>query len=457
MKLIKNKTVKYKSVILLYLLAYSCMTYAQPFLVDKVIARVGSEYILLSEIEDEYSYMAAANPTTTKPEMKCNIIKNLVAQKLIVYQAKLDSVEIKEEEVESQLNYRFESILRQMNGDEAFFKEYYNATVNEMKDRFRDDQRQKILAEKMQAKLIESVKITPAEVQAFYKKIPQDSLPYLSSEVEISELIMSPTVNETEKLKAYNALKDIVDRIGKGEDFATLATKYSMDRESAKKGGDLGFAKRGVFVPEFESAVFSLKEGEMSDIVETEFGYHVMQLIQRKGNVVNARHILISPEITYLDRERTKANLDSIRTLLAKDSMTFEAAVKKFSDKKSQSYSNNGKMKNPNTGDNYFQTKDLDPDTYFAIDKLKPNELSKVLESKNMKGDKIYRIIKLQSKSKPHQANLKQDYDKISSFAKESKKSEYFNTWIQKKMEKTNIIVDPLFFDCEDLNQWIKM
>jgi peptidyl-prolyl cis-trans isomerase SurA len=453
---VKIAKMNLKNTLLLCSLFFIYKSNAQSYLVDKVVARIGSEYILLSEIEDEYSYLLTSDPKVT-PDAKCQIIKNLLAQKLIVYQAKLDSVDVTDVEIESQLNYRFESILRQMNGDEAFFKEYYGATVSEMKDRFREDQKQKLLAEKMQSKLIESVKITPAEVLEFYNNIPQDSLPYLSSEVEIGELIISPEVNEVEKSKTLDAIKDIKSRLDKGEDFAALATKYSVDRESAKKGGDLGFARRGVFVPEFEAAVFTLKNGEISDIVETEFGFHIIQLIDRKGNTIHARHILLSPEITQADREITKLKLDSIRMLIVSDSIKFEAAVKKFGDKTAPSYSNNGKMKNQNNGTNYFETRDLDPETYFAIDKLKIDEITSVLEYKDLKGDKMYRIIKLQSKSKPHQANLKQDYDKISTYAKEGKKAQYFNTWIADKMDKTIIKIDPIYADCEELLEWIKM
>lgn len=429
---------------------------AQQYLVDKVVARVGSEYILLSEIEDEYSFLKANKTENLNPEKKCEILKNLIAQKLIVYQAILDSVQVTDEEVESQLNFRFDNILRQMNGDEAFFKEYYGATVNEMKDRYRQDQKNKILSDKMQGKLIDKVQITPSEVKEFYNSIPRDSLPYLNSEVEIGELVVAPEVNDAEKARALKTITEIKDKIKNGEDFSALATKYSMDVESAKKGGDLGYAKRGVFVPEFESAAFTLQPGEMSDIVETEFGFHIIQLLERKGNTIKAKHILITPDITLADRELAKKKLDSIRTLIALDSIKFEEAVKKHSIKTMPSYSNNGKMKNPGNGTNYFETKDLDPETYFAIDKLKPGELSKVIELKDLRGEKMYRILKLQSKSKPHQANLKQDYDKISYYAKESKKAQYFDEWIQDKMKKSYITVDPLYADCQQLSQWIK-
>ncbi|MFM2393205.1 MAG: hypothetical protein RLZZ546_1187, partial [Bacteroidota bacterium] len=425
---------KYISLIIAFLFVQKVSS--QKYLIDKVVARVGSEYILLSEIEDEYSFLKANKAENLGPDKKCEILKNLIAQKLIVYQAILDSVQVTDEEVESQLNFRFENILRQMNGDEAFFKEYYGATVNEMKERYRQDQKNKILSDKMQGKLIDKVQITPNEVNEFYNSIPRDSLPYLNSEVEIGEIVVQPEVNDAEKARALKTITEVRDKIKNGEDFSALATKYSMDVESAKKGGDLGYAKRGVFVPEFESAAFTLQPGEMSDIVETEFGFHIIQLQERKGNTIKAKHILITPDITMADRDLAKKKLDSIRLLISLDSMKFEDAVKKHSIKTLPSYSNNGKMKNPNNGTNYFETKDLDPETYFAIDKLKPGELSKVLELKDLRGEIMYRILKLQSKSKPHQANLKQDYDKIAYYAKESKKAQYFDEWIQDKMKK---------------------
>lgn len=443
------------TLLLFILLAFGSLS-GQSYLIDKVVARVGGENILLSEVEDEYAYMVASKAKISA-NAKCEILKNLIAQKLIVYQAKLDSVEVTEEDVESQLSFRFESILRQMNGDEAFFEDYYGATVNEMKERFREDQRQKLLAEKMQAKLIDNVSITPAEVTAFYNGIPKDSLPYLSSEVELGEIVLQPQVNDVEKKKALDLAVELKDRIAKGEDFGTLAGKYSEDPESAKRGGDLGFAKRGIYVPEFEAAVFTLQPGETSDVVETEFGFHIIQLMERKGNSVRAKHILITPDITQADRDLAKKMLDSIKVQIEIDSMTFEQAVKKHSLKSMPSYSNNGKMKNPNTGNNYFETKDLDPETYFAIDKLNIGDLSKVVEFKDLKGDKMYRLLKLYSKSKPHQANLKQDYDKISYYAKESKKAQYFNTWIEDKMKKAYIDVDVLYMDCPNLAQWIRV
>jgi len=421
----------------------------QSILIDKVVAKVGSEHILLSEVEEEFSYAKTKDPSLTD-DIKCLIIDNMIAQKLVIYHAKIDSVEIAEDEVETQLDYRFESILRQMNGDEAFFQDYYGATVAEMKERFRDDQRHKILAEKMQYKLISEIEITPKEVEKFYKGVPSDSLPYFKSEMEISEIILTPKVNDVERNKALDKITDLRKKVVSGEaSFADIASKFSQDPGSAVRGGDLGFAKRGVYVPEFEVTVFSLAKDEISEIIETEFGFHFIQLIERRGNTIRARHVLIKPEITADDLTLAKNKLDSIRQLIASDSMTFEEAVMKFSLKNLPSYSNSGRVKNQNTNNTFFAADDLDPDTYFAIFELKPGQLTSPLSIQLPDGQKAFRLIKLNTISKPHKASLKEDFDKIAGFAKESKKNEYFLKWLKKKREETFIYTDPMFKDCK--------
>lgn len=418
-------------------------------LVDKVIAKVGSEYILLSEIEEEFAYAKSKDPGVSD-DIKCVILDNMIAQKLVIYHAKIDSVEITDAEVETQLDYRFESVLRQMNGDEAFFEEYYGASVAEMKERYRDDQKHKILAEKMQHKLISEIEITPKEVEKFFKNVPSDSLPYFKSEMEISEIVSLPLVNDVERQKALDKIKILREKVVNGtETFADVATKNSQDPGSAARGGDLGFAKRGVYVPEFEATVFSLAKDEISDIIETEFGYHFIQLIERRGNSVRARHVLIKPEITQSDLDKTKVLLDSVRQLITIDSLSFENAVKKYSVKSVPSYANGGRVKNQNSNNTFFAADDLDPDTYFAIYDLKPGAISKPMLITMPDGKKAYRLIQLNSTSKPHKANLKEDFDKISNFAKESKKNEYFLNWLKTKRTETYIYTDPLFSYCK--------
>lgn len=429
---------------------------SQSYLIDKVVAKVGSEFVLLSEVEDQYAYALTQDPSLGE-DIKCQILSDLISQKLIIYQAKLDSVEVGDQEVEAQLELRFDNILRQMNGDEEFFAEYYGAGVAEMKERYRDDQKQQILAERMQMKLINSVTITPDEVQQFYDRIPKDSLPYLDSEVELGELVIKPQINDEQKKIAKEKLEEIAQKIKSGEEsFEAMALKYSMDPGSGARGGDLGFAKRGSYVPEFEAAVFSLKEGEYSEIIESEYGFHFIKQLERRGNSVRARHILIKPDLTESDMAKARNLLDSIKNLIEIDSISFEGAVKKFGDKKAESYNNNGRVKNRATGNNFFRTEELDPDVYFEIIDLEKGDISKVIEDKDFGGEPQFRILQLQSITKPHKANLKQDYDKISQYAKQGKKAEYFNTWVMEKMEETFIEVNSIYKDCENLSQYIK-
>lgn len=449
---------KYQNIFCIALLTImtSLSLTSQSYLVDKVVAKIGSEFILLSEVEDQYAYSITQDPSLDT-DIKCQILDGLIAQKLIIYQAKLDSVQVSDEEVEGQLTLRFDNILRQMNGDEEFFAEYYGAGVAEMKERYRDDQKQQILAERMQGKLINSVSITPAEVQQFYDAIPKDSLPYLDSEVEMSEIVIKPKVNSTQSDLAREKLVRIREKIVSGEkSFEEMALKYSMDPGSGARGGDLGFAKRGSYVPEFEATVFSLKPDEVSEVIETEFGFHVIKQLERRGNSVRARHILIKPDITEADNQSARDLLDSVRTLIASDSITFEAAVKKYSDENAQSYTNNGRIKNRATGNNFFRTEELEYDVYVQIIDMEPGDLSNVLEGKDFVGETQFRLLKLQSITEPHQANLKQDYSKIMQYAKEGKKAEYFATWIQEKMDETFIELDPLYDYCDDLIQYVR-
>lgn len=446
--------IKYIQILIVACIATTTMAQG-PFLLDKVISKVGSEYILLSELEGQYAYIKESSPDVTE-DAKCEMMENLIAQKIIVYQARLDSIEVSDEELDAQLTYRFESILRQMNGDEEFFQDYYGATINEMKERYKEEQKQQILSERMQQKLISEVQITPNEVKEFFDQFPTDSLPYLNSEVEVSELVIKPQVNEEERLKALERIKDIQKELNReSADFAEIAKKYSQDPGSAKRGGDLGFAKRGTFVPAFEAAAYDLQVGMMTDIVESEFGFHIIQLLERRGNTIHTRHVLIKPNITSDDNELAKAKLEEIKTEIEIDSITFERAVKKYGAQDVASFSNSGRMKNPATQNTFFETNQLDADIYLEIIDIEVGGISNVMEVLSPTGEYSYRIVQLKSLTKPHRANLKEDYDKISKFAKESKKSLYFNNWVTEKLKTTYINVDSRYNTCPNLEKWI--
>jgi len=444
-----------KSIIILTILFSAQFLVGQALILDKVIAKVGSEIVLLSEVEEQYAY-AAQQTGTDSPEFKCQILESVIGQKLIVHQAKLDSVLVTNEEVELQLDQRLESVLRQMNGDEAFFEEYYKMTPNEMKDNLRDQQKQQMLAERMQAGLMADITVTPKEVVAFYESIPVDSLPYLNSEVEIGELVYEPKVNDEERDIAIKKAEDLREQLENGADFASLATKHSSDPGSAAQGGKLGFARRGSYVPDFEAAAFSLAKDEISEVVETEYGFHIIQMLERRGNNISLRHILITPTITQADLDLAKEELDSIRSNILAEKISFAKAVSMFSSESSMSKNNSGRMVNPATGNTFFETKDLPTDIYFEIESLGLEEISEPLEFKTQRGVTQYRIVQLQSQTNPHRASLEEDYSKIQGYARESKKQEFFYNWINSKMKDTFIEISPEYKGCPTISMFAK-
>ena len=422
--------------------------------IDKVIANVGNEYVLLSDLEEMYSRVAAEQGGLPE-EARCSFLENQLATNLLLNQAKLDSIIVGDTEVEAQLDARIEQILGWMNGDIKQFEDYYGQTVSEVKSRFREDLKNQILVERMQGKIMADATVTPSEVKTFFDKIPKDSLPYFNSEVELGEIVFKVLVSEEEKMKAKNKLEDIRKQVIEGgADFAELAKTHSADLGSGRAGGELGWSKRGSFVPEFEAAAYNLEEGGYSEVIETEFGFHFLNLLGRRGNSVNVRHILIKPEVTEEDKQTTLGKLDSIRHIIAIDTLSFSYGVKLFSDKKQQSYNNDGRMVNPKTGNTFFEIADLDPDTYFTIDTMEVGEISSPIEFEE-RGEIAYRLIYLQSKTNPHKANLKQDYDKIRTAAIEERKAVFMSDWIEGKINSTFIQVDESYKGCPNLQNWV--
>lgn len=422
--------------------------------IDKVVATVGGEVILLSEIQEQVNY-AKTQQQDVPADFACGALQNIIVTKLLVNQAKLDSLDVSDDEVENQLGARIDRLMTYFNQDESALAEYYGQSINEIKDQMRNDMRSQLLAEKMQAEITGKATVTPSEVQAFFKNIPKDSLPYFNSEVEIRELVYKPQVNPAEKEKSRTIAEDLRKRIVDGENFAELAKKFSDDLGSGAQGGDLGWQKRGTFVPAFEAMCYNLEKNQVSPVVETEFGFHVIQLLERRGNLVHARHILIRPEITEADLDQAKAKVDSIRTLITKDSLPFGTAVKRFGDKDQQSFSNDGRVTNPRSGNTFFETGDLDTDIFFAIEKLAEGEVSVPTDFKAPDGSRFFRLIQLQSRSKPHKANLKQDYNKIQVAALDHKKATYTEKWVLDRLRSTFLSVDPLYRECPGIDDML--
>ncbi|MBK9338449.1 MAG: peptidylprolyl isomerase [Lewinellaceae bacterium] len=438
---------------LLLLLPAFAFTQSEKAVIDKVVATVGSEIILLSEVQEQLAY-ARQQEAKLADDYSCIILQNLLVQKLLVNQAKLDSVSVKDEEVENQLEARVERLRVYFNQDEKAIEEYYGQNVNQIKEQMRNDMRSQLLAERMQGEITTKATITPAEVQVFFNNIPLDSLPYFNSEVEVREIVYKPQVNAEEKGKARERTEELRKRIVEGgEDFADLAKKHSDDPGSGSNGGDLGWQKRGTFVGEFEAVVYKLDPNQISQVVETEFGFHVIQLLERRGNLVHARHILIKPLITDDDLQKAETKLDSIRQLIQNNNITFSAAVKIFGDKNTPSYNNDGRVANPRTGNTFFEVADLDTNIFFAIDELTPGDVSEPIPFRAPDGARYFRLVQLQSRSKPHKADLRQDYNKIQAAALEQKKGDYIEQWVLDKLRKTYLSVDQMYQKCPNLQE----
>jgi peptidyl-prolyl cis-trans isomerase SurA len=440
---------------LLVMLFLTVTSFGQRQVIDKVVSTVGGELVLLSDVEEQHA-MAKEQRGEMPEGARCEILTSIMISKLLLNQAKLDSIEVVEDQVETQLNARIEQILSYMGGKIDQFEAYYGQSIDEVKDRFREDLRDQMLTEQMKNQIMADISVTPSEVKSFFNMIPVDSLPYFNAEVEVGEIVFKPVVNEVEKQKSIDRLTEIRRQIvEEGMEFGELAKKNSDDA-SGQVGGDLGWAKRGNYVPAFEAAAYKLDKDEVSPIVKSEFGYHLIQMLERRGNTIHVRHILIRPEITDNDLDLAQAHLDSIRHLVQSDSITFSQAVKLFSDESVQSYNNDGRMVNPLTGNTFFEIGDLDPDVYFALDTLQLKGISAPFEYSVPPADTYYRIIQLQSKTAPHKANLQQDYSKIKDAAIQSKQSEFINDWVTEKIETTFIAIDGMYDGCPTLNGWKK-
>lgn len=427
---------------------------AQKKSLDKVAAVVGSSIILQSEIELQYSqYLAQGNPAN--PEVKCSILQSLLSQKILGQQAIIDSVTVTEDQIDGEIERRLRAMTGRAGGQERL-EEFLGRSLIQYKDEIRPDIKEMLVAQKMQAKITENVAVTPLEIKRYFEAIPKDSLPFFNTEVEIAEIFLAPKLNKEEKEVFRDKAEVLRLRIKNGEDFATLARLYSQDPGSAREGGDLGFMDRTSLVKEFAATAFKLKAGELSQVIETEFGFHVLQLIERRGEQVNVRHILIKTEPTPASLERTKALADSIYQQLTEKKLDFGAAASQFSDNNDTKY-NGGMMlnaENVQSRTTYIPTDKLDPQVFLTVDTMKVGSISKPFIFTGPDGKTGYRILSLKSKTGPHRASLELDYPKIKEVAFEDKNNRTISEWFEKRRKITYIKIDAEFQTCPELSGW---
>lgn len=415
--------------------------------IDKIIAKVDDHIVLKSELDRAYlEFMSRGE--IVRGDAKCQILENLVINKLMLAKAEIDSVEVLDAQVELNLDQRMSYFIQQI-GSEERLEEIYNKSVAEFRAELFDDIKEQMTVQKMQGEISSTVKATPAEIERFFKSIPSDSLPYFSTEVTIGQIVKKPEVNKQRKQEIRDQLIDIRKRILDGEDFGTLARKYSMDPGSASAGGRLGFFKRGELAPEFEATALSLEPGEISEPVETQFGIHIIQLVERRGNTYDSKHILIIPTPTLQDIQNTKDYLDSLRIQIENDSIKFEFAAKEYSD--DQETSGNGGFFSDANGAMRVSVEEIDPTLFFTIDTMAVGTISPPLDYRMRDGKDAVRIIYYKDKVRPHQANLKQDYQKLKAATIANKRNKIMSEWFDKAKKEVYINIDEDFGYCKIL------
>jgi peptidyl-prolyl cis-trans isomerase SurA len=422
--------------------------------IDKVAAVVGSSIILQSEIEMQYSqYLAQGNPPN--PDVKCSILQGLLSQKILGQQAIIDSVTVTEDQVDGEIERRLRAMTGRAGGPERL-EEFLGRSLIQYKDEIRPDIKEMLTAQKMQAKITENVAVTPLDVKRYFEAIPKDSLPFFNTEVEIAEIVVFPKLNKVEKESFHDKTEVLRLRIKNGEDFSTLAKLYSQDPGSAREGGDLGFMDRTSLVKEFAATAFKLKSGELSQVIETEFGFHVLQVIERRGEQVNVRHILTKTESTPASLDRAKAHIDSIYKAVIDKKIDFAAAASLHSDNNETKY-NGGLMLNADNVQSrttLIPTDKLDPQVFLTIDTMKVGNFSRPSLFTQADGKTGYRFLSLKSKTGPHQANLEQDYPKIKEVTFEDKNNRTISEWFEKRRKITFIKIDAEYQTCPQLSSW---
>ena len=428
----------------------------QPIILDQIVATVGSKGIKQSDVENGY-VQARAQGAGDYTNLKCEIFESLLKQKLLVNQAMLDSIVIPESQVDAELGNRLNMEINRVGSLEKIEKQY-NKTISQIKEDFRESMHEMLLVQKMQQNIVEKMKITPSEVKSFYNKLAKDSIPTIESHFQFAQLAMYPAYSEKSILEVKDKLLDLRKRIQAGESFAALAAFYSEDEGTAKKGGETGLTSKADFDdPDYAKAAFALsKPGDVSRIVESRLGFLIIQLIERSGDRVNARVILLKPKPDPEAVVKVKSILDSIANIIRNGSKTFEAAVKLYSMDLDTRF-NGGLLVNPATGATEFTREQIAPADYYAVKNLKVGEVSAPYESRDKNNKVFFKVVTLLSQTAAHKANLKDDYDLIQDMAKSNKRASILDNWFVEKIKTTYISIDKEFKNCTfSTNEWLK-
>lgn len=449
---------KTKAIKIVFLFTFTIFSFAlsaqEGKTIDGIIGVVGDKILMKSELENQIVSLKSQGIIIDN-ESKCQIIEELLFQKLMLHHAEIDSVSVTDAQVEGEMTRRLNYFISQI-GSEKKLEQFYKKSIQEIKDELRDIVREQLIGQMMQQNITSGVKVTPKEVKAFFDALPEDSIPMINSEIEVAQILINASQSDRVRAEARERLTGIRERILKGEQFSTLAILYSEDEGSAKKGGELGFLGRADLVPEFSAALFKLKNNKtVTEIIETQFGFHIIQMIERRGQKVNSRHILVKIKDDEEQILLAKQKADSVYNLIFTDTLTFgQLALKYSTDDKTKK--SEGLMVNPQTGTSVFEIDQVDPQIYYVVEKMKAGEISKPVPAESFDGKKGYRIIKLISKTEPHKASFETDYAKVQEAAMANKNNEATNKWIGIKLGSTYVKIDDEYKGCAFENNWIK-
>ena len=418
-------------------------------IIDQVIAIVGEKPILYSEIQGQ-KLQIIQQGVEIEENIDCYLMDEFMIQKLLIHQAEIDSIEVTEDMVKVELNQRIQYFSAQVGGTEAL-EEFYGKSIEEIKEEFFEQIEDKMKAQKMQQEITGSVVASPSEVQKFFNNIPIDSIPYINSKVKISQLVMAPKINYTQKTSTKKKLQNIKRRILSNEiSFSVAAEFYSDDPGSKSNGGNFGWVNRGDFVPEFDAIAYSIPLNTISDVFESPFGFHILKIEKRRGEQYYGSHVLIKNEISENALADLKVKCDSILTELKNERTSWENAI--FQN--STNPIDGGIIFNQSTGDMYWDMKNLEKSLFIGINNLEIGEYSEPLYYEDEKGNIGYRILKLIDQTKPHLANLNDDYSYIQKYAVNQKQINEMDKWVTKTAKNTYIKIEELYRGCPNISKW---
>jgi len=416
-------------------------------LIDGVAAVVGKSTILFSEVEVQYlQYRKMESTTVAAKDAKCSILEDLIFGKMLLDKAEFDSLTINDNQLQNEMEYRLRYFASQIGSMEKL-EEFYGKPLDEIKEELRKSIKEQNLADMARNEITKGISITPTEVRRLYKDLPADSIPMVNSEVIIQEIVKQPKVGLEQIIEIKERLRTFRQRVLNGEKFSTLAILYSEDPGSASKGGELGYYGRGELYPEFETAAFKLTTGQVSDVIETKAGYHIIEMIDRRGDYINVRHILLRPKVSLEALAQASQTLDSISKLINNREITIDDAIKQYSD--ADNKISGGYLVNPNNNSNKWQLNQLDPKQLYVIDKLKEGEVSSAVPFETSENYQAYRLLYLKTKTEPHRATLDTDYDVIFNWALNKKKQTILQKWVQEQSKNTYIRIDDHYMNCD--------